>query len=55
MQGEEFLVFRAQASAALDVASAAQMITIIKRCKESQALCAQIRNSIREYERKIQP
>jgi uncharacterized protein (UPF0332 family) len=46
--------FRAQASVALNLASAGQIIATIKRCKESQALCAQIRTGIREYERKIQ-
>ncbi len=47
--------FRAQALAALDVASAGQMIATVKHCQQSQALCIQIRNGIREYERNINP
>jgi uncharacterized protein (UPF0332 family) len=47
--------FRAQASAALNVASAGQIITAVKHCQQSQDLRIQIRNGIREYERKINP
>jgi len=46
-------IFQAQANVALMVASAGQIITTIKQCQQSQALRNQIRNNIREYERKI--
>jgi uncharacterized protein (UPF0332 family) len=45
--------FHVQSLVALLIASAGQMIATIKRCRESQDLCIQIRNGIREYERKI--
>ncbi len=47
--------FRGQALVALIVASAGQVIAAIKRCQQSQDLRIQIRNGIREYERKINP
>jgi hypothetical protein len=47
--------FRGQAFIALIVASADQMIAAVKRCQQSQDLRLQIRNGIREYERKINP
>jgi len=45
--------FHGQAIVALIVASAGQIIATIQRCKESQTLRTQIRNGIRDYERKI--
>jgi uncharacterized protein (UPF0332 family) len=48
-------LFNAQAFVALVVASAEQIIATIKHCQVSQALRIQIRNGIREYERKINP
>jgi len=45
--------FNAQAFVALDVASAGQIIATIKRCQQSQPLRIQIRDGIREYERRI--
>jgi len=47
--------FSAQVSAALNVASAGQIIAAVKHCQLSQDLRIQIRNGIREYERKINP
>jgi len=46
-------IFKAQPAVALDVASAAQMIATIQSCQKSQNLRIQIRDGIREYERKI--
>jgi hypothetical protein len=46
-------MFGAQASIALDIASAGQIIAAVKRCQQSQDLRIQIRNGVREYERKI--
>jgi hypothetical protein len=48
-------LFHAQASVALNVVSAGQIITAVKHCQQSQDLRIQIRNGIREYERKINP
>ncbi len=45
--------FSAQASVALNVASAGQISTAIKKCQQSQTLRAQVRNGIRDYKRKI--
>lgn len=45
--------FSAQASVALNIALAGQIIAAVKRCQQSQDLRIQIRNGIREYERKI--
>ncbi len=46
-------IFRAQADVALIVASADQIIAAIKQCRQSPTLRNQIRDGIREYERKI--
>lgn len=45
--------FQFQATAALWVASAKQAIAIIADCKKSPNLCNQIRQGIREYEKKL--
>ncbi|MGH7598047.1 MAG: HEPN domain-containing protein [bacterium] len=47
--------FHGQSLVALIVASADQIIAAVKRCQQSQDLRLQIRNGIREYERKINP
>jgi uncharacterized protein (UPF0332 family) len=47
--------FRGQALVALIVASADQIIAAVKHCQQSQDIRLQIRNGIREYERKINP
>jgi uncharacterized protein (UPF0332 family) len=45
--------FQSQATTALWLASAKQAIAIITEGKKSKALCAQIRQGIREYEEKL--
>lgn len=45
--------FKSQPTTALWVASAKQAIAIIAECKKSPALCNQIRQGIREYEKKL--